>query len=165
MSYWDCESLRVEIKNVNVWCWVLGVGWDPPAMLKNTYDISHLPRIIVMGCICSVWISTQRCCPDHSGANRSHQETDRAILINPAVCDNLWRSVILVSLPLPDWSLLSRSGGGSQGREDSERDLGGVWPQHRDQPGRAEDVLQAGGQVPHSHPQLQQSLGRLQLGR
>ena len=62
-------------------------------------------------------------------------------------------------------SLLCRPGGGSQGWEDSQCDLCGVWAQYRDKPSSVEDVLQAWGQVPHSHSQLQQSMGRLQLGR
>ena len=34
-----------------------------------------------MGCIRSLWVSTQRCCPDHTGADRSDQEINRAILL------------------------------------------------------------------------------------
>ena len=93
--------------------------------------------LTVMGCIRSVWVSTQRRRPDHVGADRSDQEVHRAVLLQPPLRDLRW------------WS-----GGGSQGREDRQRDLSGVWAQYRDQPGGVEDVLQAGGEVPHPHTQL-----------
>ena len=50
----------------------------------------------------------------------------------------------LIHIPEYIWHtfLNLRSGGGSQGRQDCQRDHGGEWTQHRDQSGGAQDVLQ-----------------------
>lgn len=51
-------------------------------------------------------------------------------------------------------SSFSRDYRRTQGRQDCELHHGGERPQHRDQPGGAEDLPEAGGQGAHPHPQL-----------
>ena len=50
----------------------------------------------------------------------------------------------LIHIPEYNWHVFLdfRSGGGSQGRQDRQRDHGGEWTQYRDQSGGAQDVLQ-----------------------
>ena len=45
--------------------------------------------ITAVGGVRSLRLPTQGRGADHAGADRSHQETDRAILVNLAVCDIL----------------------------------------------------------------------------
>jgi hypothetical protein len=54
----------------------------------------------------------------------------------------------------------SRTGGGPSGRQDRQPHHGGVRSLDRHQPGRAQDVPQAGRQIPDPDAQLQHSMVR-----